>query len=165
MRQMLAAHEFTAVGNFGRRRCGTDANAAAMSRLSCISPQHIHRRANEDFELIANACCAQIHGWGQLRARGISVRSISVLVHGGATGRAEIALLPHQAGGDGADIRDFAGAEAVNVRRAGAALLRRALRNGRTGGDKCQRNPERCGDALGGRKGSLSWAHGRQFLQ
>jgi hypothetical protein len=78
VRQMLAAHKFTAVDNSGRCRCATDANAAPMSRLSYISPQHIHRRANEDFELIADACCVWIHSWGQFRGRGGGQRRINI---------------------------------------------------------------------------------------
>lgn len=41
---------------------------------------------------------------------------------------AQARLLPSQAVGDGAGVGDFAGAEAIDIRRAGPALLLRALR-------------------------------------
>lgn len=48
----------------------------------------------------------------------------SLLKHGSA-GVAEARPLPPQAGGDGADVRDFASAEAIDVGRTGFLLLRR----------------------------------------
>src|SRR5207247_2978698 len=48
----------------------------------------------------------------------------SPLEHGPA-GLAQDGLLSPQAGGDGADVRDFAGAETIDVGRAGPSLLRR----------------------------------------
>jgi hypothetical protein len=45
---------------------------------------------------------------------------------GGIAGLAEARLLPPQAGGDGADVGDFAGAKAVDVGRAGPFLPGRA---------------------------------------
>jgi hypothetical protein len=63
---MLAAQEFTEVENFGRGRRAAETIPAPMYCLSHISPQHIHRRTNEDFDFAADACCAQIHSWGQV---------------------------------------------------------------------------------------------------
>jgi hypothetical protein len=59
-------------------------------------------------------------------------------------GRTQARLLPAQAGGDGARIGDFAGAEPVDVGRTGAALLGSALlREGRISGEQNKQNTER----------------------
>src|SRR5262249_62342471 len=52
------------------------------------------------------------------------------LVHRGPAGRAQVALVTVQAGGDGPDVRDFASAKAIDVWRAGPPLLGRADRKG-----------------------------------
>ncbi len=62
---------------------------------------------------------------------GVASEISSLLEHGPA-GRAQTGLLSPQAGGDGADVRDFAGAETIDVGRAGPSLLRRP-RCGRQG--------------------------------
>src|SRR6185312_3122041 len=94
------------------------------------------------------------HLWITPRPPGISARSIPVLAHGGAAGRAEIALLTHKAGGDGADIGDLAGAKPIDIRRTSPSLLRRAKCKSRAGGDKRQCDPERGGDTFRDRKSS-----------
>jgi hypothetical protein len=83
-------------------------------------------------------------------------RSISVLLHGGTAGRAEIALLPRKTGGDGPNIGDFASAETIDVRRAGPPLLRRTKREGRVGGNERESEAECSGGAFRGRKGNDS---------
>lgn len=52
-------------------------------------------------------------------------RSISSLLEHRPAGIAKVGLLPPQAGGNGPDVRDFAGAQTIDVGRAGLALLRR----------------------------------------
>jgi hypothetical protein len=49
------------------------------------------------------------------------------LIEGRAAGLAQARLLSPEAGGDGANIGDFAGAQAIDIGRAGPALLRRTL--------------------------------------
>jgi hypothetical protein len=54
-----------------------------------------------------------------------SNRDFSSLLEHRPAGIAETGLLPPQAGGDGANVGDFAGAKTVDVGRAGPSLLRR----------------------------------------
>jgi len=60
------------------------------------------------------------HGRGRNRSRGD--RLAELLLERRRTCRAQTRLLPPQAGGDGADVGDFAGTEAVDVGGAGLAL-------------------------------------------
>ena len=65
-------------------------------------------------------------GWrSRLRSRPTGIAPEPSLLEHGPAGRAQAGLLSPQAGGDGANIRDFAGAESIDVGRAGPSLLRR----------------------------------------
>src|SRR5689334_14223172 len=66
-----------------------------------------------------------------------------------SAGRAQARLLPAQAGGNRPDVRDLAGAEAVDIRRAGPALFWGALLGaGRTACDQREQETERRSPAV-----------------
>jgi hypothetical protein len=84
------------------------------------------------------------------------------LFEDGAAGAAQAAPLPPETGRDGADVGDFASAQAIDVRCAGLALLWRAdgvRRAGREQREKQTRGPYRRGAAGRCRKTSKSCLH------
>src|SRR5579859_1214 len=88
-------------------------------------------------------------------------RSIAVLIHRGATGRAQIALFSLQAGRDGTHVGDFARTESIDIRCAGPPLFGGALiGRGRTGRNQCESDPERQGSAMRGEICNDLYAHG-----
>ena len=70
-------------------------------------------------------------------------RLFAVLLHGRPTGRAQIALLPLQAGDDRPDVRDLSRAQPIDIGRAGPALLRRAEGKGRRRADEREEDTDR----------------------
>jgi hypothetical protein len=84
------------------------------------------------------------------------------LIEGRAAGLAQARLLSPEAGGDGANIGDFAGAQAIDIGRAGPALLRRTLGAGggrREQGEKESEDGGSLGLAGFGRKPTKSCLH------
>ena len=76
--------------------------------------------------------------------RGLIVRDTVFRFEHRPAGVAEDGLLPAQAGRDGPHVRDFAGAEAIDVGRAGLFLLRRGeVGQRRTAGEQRENQTER----------------------
>lgn len=93
--------------------------------------------------MTAEACCVFLHRLGIIFPQPVDAAGLMArLIHRGAASLAQAALVAMQAGGDRADIGDFTGAEAVDVRRAGPSLLGRADRERRGGRDQAQSEPE-----------------------
>src|ERR1700759_116144 len=89
-----------------------------------IFPQHVHSTLAGDYLLWAKACCIFLHRLGITSPQPVGKSAlVASLVHRGAAGRTQTALVPLQAGCDGADIGDFARAKPVDVGRAGPPLL------------------------------------------
>jgi len=93
-----------------------------------------------------------LYGWKRLAAHqftcayNFSTRGglITGLIHRAPAGFAQACLVPLQADCNSAYIRNFAGTEAIDVRRAGPALLGRAKRKGGTARNKRQSESQYC---------------------
>jgi len=111
------------------------ARSAMALRQREAFPQHVHRPTTEILCCGAKACCTFLHRLGMISPQplGSAAQSrplVTGLLHRGAASLAQTAFVALQAGGDGADIGDFTGAEAVDVGSTGPALLGRADRKG-----------------------------------
>src|SRR5207302_7981305 len=78
----------------------------------------------------------------RLRAWGTGIAAAPSLLEHGPAGRAQAGLLSPQAGGDGANIRDFAGAESIDVGRAGPSLRRPGCGQRGTGCEQGERQSQ-----------------------
>lgn len=90
--------------------CSIYAGHPPLNSLSAAYPQPLPGTFTLESQ---STCCAQIHRGG----------STAGLIEHGAAGLAEARAVTAQAGRDGADVGDFAGAEPVDVGRAGPSLL------------------------------------------
>ena len=114
-------------------------------------PQHVHSPATTESSFTATACCAFLHRLGMIYPQRFEPPVLLAgLIHRGAAGRAQIALVAMQAGGDGADIGDFAGAKPVDIGGAGPPLLGRANRKGRRGRNQGQPQTDHGGETARG---------------
>lgn len=105
--------------------------AAAIHR-STIYPQHIHRAAAGNWGVRAS----------YLLRNNPQAGSPTGLVEHAAASLAQAGAVTAQAGRDGADIGNLAGAEPLDIGGAGSALLRRPLRVG-SRGEQRQEQPDR----------------------
>jgi hypothetical protein len=80
------------------------------------------------WELLYNS-----HRLAAQKSTGFRPRLVVGLLERRPAGLAQARLLPPEAGGDGADVGDFAGTQTIDIRRAGPTLLGRAGRMRRIG--------------------------------
>src|SRR5215472_4217822 len=101
------------------------------------------------------ACCAFFHSYGIIcpQPQLDCLALMTSLLHRGPTSLAQIALLPLQAGCDGTDVRNFTGAESIDVGGTGPALLGRTNRKGGTGRNQRQAEADRGSDTTRGHQG------------
>jgi hypothetical protein len=78
------------------------------------------------FNVLTGTSPGNSQSWFSFRSLRLNVAGVSrLLFEHRAAGFAEIGLLPPQAGSDRPDVRDFACAQTVDIRRAGPFLFRR----------------------------------------
>src|SRR4051794_34903178 len=136
---MVAGSNPAPGAKFSQRGCGTSSNA--RSSIKADRPAFTHASLSR------------------------SVRIFFLLLKHRRARLAQTCLLPPQTRGDGADVGDLAGTEAIDVGRAGLALRRQArLGEGRAGGEQRQQQGDRRARARPARKSCKLGLHGSVSL-